>query len=173
MRSPPSIHFQSMTNLNCEATVLRMMESLYTEDHAASPINPALFPQTLRVLIANPERGRVILFESDEVPDAATPSSAPRTIALYGYALLIPYWSNEFGGTLVFIDELFVRAESRGQGLATRFIEAIKRERPFDAVAIVLEVSEANHRARKLYQSLGFAPRSNAMMTCRVAPQAP
>ncbi len=156
MHSAP-IHFRPMTTLTHEAAVLRMMESLYTEDHAASPINTALFPQTLRTLIANPDRGRIVLFE-----DATT---------ICGYALLIPYWSNEFGGTLVFIDELFVRAESRGQGLATRFIEAIKRERPFDAVAILLEVSETNHRARKLYESLGFAPRSNAMMTCRIAPQ--
>ncbi len=29
-------------------------------------------------------------------------------VQLVGYAILIPYWSNEFGGNLLFIDELFV-----------------------------------------------------------------
>jgi hypothetical protein len=32
---------------------------------------------------------------------------------LRGYALLIPYWSNELGGTLLYVDEIFVIPEAR------------------------------------------------------------
>lgn len=134
-----------------------MMRSLYAEDPAASTVNQALFPQTVRTLVAHPERGRIVLFAEGET--------------IHGYCIVMPFWSNEFGGTLAFIDELFVRPESRGQGLATRFLESIKHERPFDAVAVSLEVSAKNHRARKLYGAMGFTPRTNATMTCRIVPQ--
>jgi hypothetical protein len=40
---------------------------------------------------------------------------------LLGYALLIPYWSNEFGGVLLFVDELFVLREVRNRGIGHSF----------------------------------------------------
>lgn len=140
--------------------VVAMMRGLYAEDPAAAPVDAARFPETIRVLLAHPERGRiVILMEAADVR---------------GYALLIPYWSNEFGGTLLFIDELFVLPDVRGRGLGRGLVEWVKAERPYDAVAVLLEVSPANVRARRLYESLGFVARANALLVCRVgaAPRA-
>src|SRR4051812_34105455 len=83
--------------------IVAMMAGLYAEDAPAQPVNASHFPLTLRTLVANPSRGRVIVFRTGS--------------EICGYALLIPYWSNEFGGTLVFIDELFVKPASRNLGL--------------------------------------------------------
>lgn len=150
------IDYVTMTDDTRRDVVVAMMRELYAEDPASAPVDAARFPETIRVLLAHPERGRIVLLM--EAADVR------------GYALLIPYWSNEFGGTLVFIDELFVMPEARGRGLGRGLVEWVKAERPHDAVAVLLEVSPANVRARRLYESLGFVPRENALLVCRVGP---
>ncbi len=84
-----------------------------------------------------------------------------------GYALLIPYWSNEYGGFLVYVDELYVVAEARCQGVGRGLFPWLRSERPFGAVGILLEVSPQNHRARRLYELLGFTDRENRTMAIR------
>jgi ribosomal protein S18 acetylase RimI-like enzyme len=83
---------------------------------------------------------------------------------LLGYALLIPYWSNEFGGVLLFVDELFVLREVRNRGIGHSFFRFLTPDRPFDAVALGLEVSPHNAKARRLYESLGFKPRKTSVL---------
>jgi GNAT superfamily N-acetyltransferase len=127
-----------------------MMRRLYEEDPAQHSINPRSFAKTLGFLLANPSRGRVILFKKRR--------------RLVGYALLIPFWSNEFGGILLFIDELFVLREHRGQGIAKTFFSRLKRRPPFNAIALALEVTRANRKAKRLYDSLGFIRRTNEVL---------
>jgi ribosomal protein S18 acetylase RimI-like enzyme len=151
MRSnKPAVTLHVMHDRRDFADVAGMMRRLYEEDPAQHSINPRSFARTLGFLLANPSRGSVILLKKRRL--------------LVGYALLIPFWSNEFGGTLLFIDELFVLPEYRGQGIATRFFSRLKRRPPFNAIALALEVTRANRRARKLYRSLGFTPRSNQIL---------
>jgi GNAT superfamily N-acetyltransferase len=88
-----------------------------------------------------------------------------------GYAILIPYWSNEFGGVLLFVDELFVDATMRGQGVAQAFFAFVDETRPYDAVALALEVAPRNKGARALYERLGFSDRYHGMMVRRLTAQ--
>ena len=145
------LSFVTMTDRHHELQVLGMMRELYATDAPRLNVNPEKFPATIDRLLAEPSRGRVLLFMRDDV--------------LTGYALLIPYWSNEFGGIVVLIDELLVDKEFRGQGIARSFFTFIEHDRPFDAVALALEVSAKNDRARALYQSMGFLERPLRMMT--------
>ncbi len=130
------------------------MLALYQEDPACDNRSPTVTScqQTIRFLLNHPDRGRVILLVENDIP--------------CGYAILIPYWSNEFAGTLLFIDELFVKPEFRGRGIATAFLQWLSTAPPFNAVSLALEVSERNDRARRLYASLGFTPRTYTMMIC-------
>src|SRR5690242_7700596 len=89
------IQFTTMVDLRREAEVLAMMEALYGEDEPAAGVDRTRFPVTIRTLVEEPSRGRIVLFEEGD--------------AVWGYAVLIPFWSNEFGGNLVLIDELFVK----------------------------------------------------------------
>ena len=150
------VDFETMTDGAAAGDVLRMMQSLYAEDAALSSVDVARFPLTLVRLLTEPERGRIVLFKQDE--------------AVCGYGLLIPYWSNEFGGTLLFIDELFVDEACRGQGIARSFLAFLAESRPFAAVALALEVSPRNMRARSLYEGAGFSDRYHAVMTRKLAP---
>jgi ribosomal protein S18 acetylase RimI-like enzyme len=146
-----SVDFFAMTDLEHQAKLVGMMSALYAEDEATSPVDHAHFPFSVQFLVANPSRGRVVLF------------SEGGTIC--GYALLIPYWSNEFGGILLFVDEIFVAPEARSRGIGSSFFRHLDRTRPFDAVALALEISPDNVRARGLYESLGFSYRRNSVFT--------
>jgi GNAT superfamily N-acetyltransferase len=155
----PEINFTTMTNRSLAAEVLAMMRALYSEDEAATPADHERFPLTIECLLSEPGRGRIVLFIEGA--------------SLRGYALLIPYWSNEFGGALLFVDELFVTPEARNRGIGRRFFEFLAVERPFDAVAVALEVSPINTRARGFYESLGFVLRQNAVLTRRFPAKPP
>jgi GNAT superfamily N-acetyltransferase len=148
------IEFHEMKEPRHQAEVLAMMRALYIED-ASSSVDPSRFPVTIEFLIAHPSRGRIVLFSQGE--------------SICGYGLLIPYWSNEFGGTVLCVDELFVAAAARNRGIGRSFFKFLEETRPFDAVALALEVSPGNEGARRLYESLGFSQRSNSMLMYRFA----
>jgi ribosomal protein S18 acetylase RimI-like enzyme len=149
-----SVEFMTMTDRRFQADVLRMMRELYEHDDLRA--DPASFPKTIDYVLANPSRGRIVLAVENDTVNA--------------YALLVPYWSNEWGGMVVVLDELFVDREFRGRGIAKTFLRFLERDRPFDAVVVVLEVSSQNTRARALYESMGFTDRHLRMMIRRLTP---
>jgi GNAT superfamily N-acetyltransferase len=75
---------------------------------------------------------------------------------IVGYALLINFWSNEYGGIVLNIDELYVVPERRGAGTGTAFLNYLAAGHPGDCVALKLEVLPYNRRALRLYEKLGF-----------------
>jgi len=152
------IDFKTMTDTQtgseAAAEVIEMMKALYAEDPFAPHARHDQFPRTLHHLLAYPAAGRVVLFLEQN--------------AIRGYALLIPFWSNEFGGNVVVIDEIYVQPASRNRGIARAFFTFVADEKPFNAIALGLEVSPDNHAASRLYTSLGFTPRKTLAMTYRL-----
>ncbi len=136
--------------------VVDLMLRLYREDPATVPMTPEKALSTLRRFDAEPTRGVVVVHEGPTGQD--------------GYALLSSFWSNEQGGEVCVLDELYFLPEARGRGLATGFIRDLAAGRlPWfrDAVALELEVTPDNTRARALYERLGFSPYPNAMFRLR------
>jgi GNAT superfamily N-acetyltransferase len=75
---------------------------------------PRCVRRTLAKLRKEPNRGRAVVCDMDG-----------RAV---GYALLISFWSNELGGEVCTIDEVFVAPEYRGRGLDTTLFGAADRE---------------------------------------------
>lgn len=150
-----SVEFVTMIDRRWAPDVLRMMRALYA-DGGDLQVDPAAFPSTIDYLLDNPAAGRIVLLTDGRV--------------LHGYALLVWYWSNEWGGVVLLLDELFVDEKFRGRGIAKSFLKHIERERPFGAVVVALEVSLHNPRARALYESMGFTDRHLRTMTRRLVP---
>jgi ribosomal protein S18 acetylase RimI-like enzyme len=100
--------------------------------------------ETLARLRREPWRGRPVVLDVGHV---------------VGYALLIAYWSNEFGGEVCAVDELYVARDFRSRGHGAALIQAIERGDvwPAPVAAIALGVTPRNTRARRLYERLGFA----------------
>ena len=149
-----SVEFVTMIDRQWAPDVLRMMRALYEADGQEHRVDAETFPSTIDYLLANPASGRIVLLTDGGV--------------LHGYALLVSYWSNEWGGVVLLLDELFVDEAFRGRGIAKAFFRHLERERPFGAVVVALEVSSRNTRARALYESMGFTDRHLRTMTRRL-----
>ena len=141
-----------------DAAIVARCLALYREDPAAAPVPEGHIRATLARLRAEPARGRAVVLEEAG--------------AVRGYALLISFWSTELGGELCTIDELYVDQELRSRGLGSALVQALMAGDtplwPGRPVALELEVTPANERARALYLRLGFAGRKNATLRwCR------
>ena len=75
-----------------------------------------------------------------------------------GYALLTKSFSQEAGGSVVWLDEIYIREAFRGKGLGKSFLEFLIGRYGKSAARLRLEVEEENTRAAALYASYGFKP---------------
>jgi len=135
-----------------DEAIVRMCVSLNAEDPGPEPVPPDNVRRTLRELRQTPTRGRAVVLEVDG--------------SVSGYALLIAYWSNELGGEVCVIDELYVEPKLRGNRHATRLLETLAaRREPWiaNAVALALETTPDNAQARRLYERVGFRGRNLSM----------
>ena len=126
-----------------------MVFALYDEDPEGESIDRCKIGATVRYAEKNPESIEILIFK--EGTDIA------------GYAILTFVWSNEHGGLLLCIDELFVRKEWRGHGIAASFMESLSDMYP-GIKGICLEVTPANASAEHLYRKLGFSETANRHM---------
>jgi ribosomal protein S18 acetylase RimI-like enzyme len=122
--------------------IVEMSLALYSEDPGLGTVSAAQVAETLAVFQREPWRGLAVVLEVSGV--------------IQGYALLVPFYSNEVGGAVCEVDELFVAPPSRGLGLASALFSAIDEGRFGPFAAIALGVTPANNRAKRLYERLGF-----------------
>jgi GNAT superfamily N-acetyltransferase len=134
------------------AAIVALSLALHREDPGPTPVGDAQVRRTLDVLRREPWRGRAVVLDVDGRPA--------------GYALLVAFWSNELGGEVCEVDELFVEPALRGRGFGSMLFEAIARGDLWttNAVAIALGVTPGNANARRLYERVGFAAVGVAMV---------
>ncbi|QHT70156.1 GNAT family N-acetyltransferase [Rhodocytophaga rosea] len=136
-----NIHYRPMQAPE-RPLVTQMIKALYDEDPEGHPLPEAHISRTFEQLSAHPDYGTILVFEFEK--------------QIIGYAVLINFWSNEYGGIVLSIDELYIVPEFRSQGIATHFIQYLHDTKFNNAVALELEVIPYNTRALKLYKKLGF-----------------
>lgn len=83
-----------------------------------------------------------------------------------GYASLSFGYSTEAGGPVVFIEEVYIAPEFRGQGIGAAFFTYLKGEYHGKAARLRLEVEPDNRRAAALYSRLGFETLPYNQMIC-------
>lgn len=72
-----------------------------------------------------------------------------------GYFLLAMTWSNEAGGMVVWLEELYFRASCRGKGYGRQAMQWVEQEYP-QARRYRLEATPVNEDAMRLYRRLGY-----------------
>ena len=133
--------------------IIAMYRALYEEDPGPEPVAIVRIRRTLARFRDRPESGRAVVLHADG-----------RSV---GYALLIPFWSNELGGEICTVDEIYVQPAWRGQGYASALITSLSTASnlwPEQPVALELEITPTNARARALYERLGFSIKKNTTM---------
>lgn len=133
-----------------EQSVIQLMHALYEEDKGGKPMSDQKMLNTIEMLGNEPQRGMVMVLEYES--------------EIIGYAILINFWSNEYGGNLVDINEFYIKKDYRSQGIGSGFIQWLADNKINDAVALQLEVTPNNDRARKLYERLGFKAHKNTTL---------
>jgi ribosomal protein S18 acetylase RimI-like enzyme len=92
-------------------------------------------------LCAFPNKGKIVVFEVNQ--------------QIIGYAVLVWVWTNEFGSDILWIDEIAIEERNRGKGIGKKFFSWLQTEYG-NSPAFSLLVSDYNHKAKKLYQEIGF-----------------
>ncbi len=72
-----------------------------------------------------------------------------------GYAVVSKMFSQEAGGLVAWMEELYLRPAFQGMGLGTDFLAQYEQMHP-EIARFRLEVERNNHRAIALYQRLGY-----------------
>ena len=124
-----------------------LIQDLYKEDNSIRPMSEEKIRRTFAEFESNPGKGSIVIIEKDN--------------NIAGYSILINFWSNEFGGNILFVDELYIKKEFRGQSIATDFIRYLSENRSEETVALQLQVTPENIKARRLYERLGFKLHKN------------
>ncbi len=73
-----------------------------------------------------------------------------------GFGILSFTYSNEAGGMVVFLEELYIKEEYRSLGIGKQYFEWIFKNYNAKAKRYRLEFAKENMRVHKLYKSIGF-----------------
>lgn len=83
-----------------------------------------------------------------------------------GYIILTFGYSLEYQGRDAFIDEFYIQASYRGQGVGSSTIKFIESVCPsLEIQAIHLEVERQNTAAQRFYRQIGFKDQERYLMT--------
>lgn len=81
-----------------------------------------------------------------------------------GYCLLSFTFSNEFGGKMLLLEELFISEKFQGKNLGKKFVNFLTDFFQDKVKVIRLEVLDKNDRAIYLYEQAGFKKRNYMQM---------
>ena len=73
-----------------------------------------------------------------------------------GYAQISKTFSQESGGLVVWVEELYMKKDCRGKGVGSMFLKCLEQHIP--ASRYRLEVEPDNDGAMRLYQRMGYEP---------------
>lgn len=73
-----------------------------------------------------------------------------------GYALVSKSYSQEAGGFVYWLEELYIVDKFRSRGLGSEFLRYVEENKEKDVVRLRLEVEAENTKAVSLYKRLGY-----------------
>jgi ribosomal protein S18 acetylase RimI-like enzyme len=89
-----------------------------------------------------------------------------------GYLLAVFMFSLEHGGLMAEIDEVFVSTDVRGRRVGTELLAAAERDMAArDLKRLQLQLSPANHAARRFYERHAFQTRSYEILDKPLDPE--
>ena len=126
-------------------TYMEMAREFYHSDAVLHPVPDTYFERTADEALRSDVYAEIFLFECEN--EAA------------GYGLIAKTYSQEAGGMVWWIEEVYVREAFRSKGIGREFFAYLDK-----VTRMRLEVEEDNTRAVALYKKLGYKPLEYAQM---------
>ena len=120
--------------------VLDMMRVFYRSDAVLTNGSEEIFTADIDACVNDNPYLEGYVFQSDN--------------EILGYTMIAKSFSTEFGKRCIWIEDIYLKEEYRGMGLATAFFKMLE-EKYSDAI-FRLEAEEENRRAIKTYRKNGF-----------------
>ena len=143
----PVFELASVSDLE---TLIQLMGEFYA--YEALSFDESAARSALQLILGNDSYGCVYLIGIDE--------------AIAGYLVITFGFSLEYGGRDAFVDEIYLRAGYRGQGVGTKslqFAEAVCREQ--GVKALHLEAERKNTSAQAFYRKAEFVDHNRILFT--------
>lgn len=125
-------------------TYLQMCREFYRSDAVLHPVPEENFDRCFREMVSGSPYAKGLMLEKDG--------------RAAGYGLISVTFSQEAGGLVWWLEELYLRPEFRGQGLGSRYLRGLMARRPKEVARFRLEAEPENQDALRLYRRLGFTP---------------
>ena len=119
---------------------IKMTKDFYSSPAVLSPVPESHFEATFDEIMKGSAYTEAFIFECNS--------------EIAGYGLIARTYSQEAGGIVIWIEEIYVKEEFRNKGLGSEFIEYVKENIP--AKRYRLETEPDNHKAQQLYKRHGF-----------------
>ena len=121
---------------------INMARDFYATDAVLIHVDDSHFASTFEELMRSEDYAICYIFELDG--------------KTAGYSLLAKTYSQEAGGFVIWIEEIFVLPEFRGRGIGREFFSFLLKKRPENVKRLRLEAEKENEGAIRLYKSFGF-----------------
>lgn len=121
---------------------IEMAKEFYHSDAVLHPIPDEYFERTAKEALRSDVYVEIYLLESDG--------------ETAGYGLTAKTFSQEAGGIVIWIEEIYIREKHRSKGLGREFFEFLEQQYKNSAVRFRLEAEPDNKRAMSLYEKLGY-----------------
>lgn len=121
---------------------VEMASEFYHSPAVLHPVPDAFFERTADEALASDAYAQIYILECDRRPA--------------GYGLTAKTFSQEAGGYVIWLEELYIREEYRSRGLGSEFFAYVEKKYEGRAARFRLEVEEDNVRAVSLYKRLGY-----------------
>ena len=119
---------------------LQMAKMFYSSPAVLSPVPEENFLRAFENFMVGTPYGDAFIFEDDG--------------GMIGYGVLAYTYSQEAGGKVVWLDEIYIDEAHRGNGIGSAFIAFVLNEIP--AKRYRLETEPENEKAAALYRRKGF-----------------
>jgi ribosomal protein S18 acetylase RimI-like enzyme len=120
--------------------VYEMMQTFYASDAVLTNGSDAIFRSDIQACIGDNPYLEGFVFRQNAL--------------VVGYAMIAKSFSTEFGRPCIWIEDIYLQPQVRGQGMAGTFFRYLEEAYP-DAI-LRLEAEEENHHAIRAYRKAGF-----------------
>lgn len=151
-----AVVLRSMTEAD-RGAVTELMRAFYASDAVLTAGSDEIFNNDISACVSdNPYlEGYVFTVTGQPGDEAGDNGPSANAEEIVGYAMIAHSFSTEYGKPCIWIEDIYLREEARGLGLASKFFEFLKSEYP--NALHRLESERGNLRAMEFYKRKDFS----------------